>query len=105
MKTAFDYTSTITSRDVKDLGRQYLGPIYNPKFPISGYITHTISLVEQYRPDKIAYLYYGNVDLHWVIDVVNNFYNGFSEYTEGTQIKVPTPQTLFEMGIVENSET
>jgi hypothetical protein len=104
MKTAFDFATIVTSRDINTLEKQSLGPIYHPKFPTSGYIIHTISLVEQYRPDKIAFLYYGNVDLHWVLDVVNNFYNGFSEYVEGIEIRIPTPQTLYEMGILENNE-
>ena len=104
MRTAFDFATPVVSRDIKTLNQEYLGPIYHPKFPVSGYTIHTISLVEQYRPDKIAYLYYGNPDLHWVLDVVNNFYNGFSEYIEGTEIRVPLTQTLFEMGILENSE-
>jgi hypothetical protein len=104
MKKAFDFTTIINSRQVSTIGEPIVGPIYHPKFPISGYQIHTIKIHEQYRPDKISYLYYGTTDLHWVLDVVNNFYNGFSEYTEGTEIKVPTLSTLYTMGIIEADE-
>lgn len=101
---AFDYSGAITSRRISDFGQEYAGPIYAPRFPKYGYIIHTVAIHEQYRPDKIAYLYYGDVDLHWVLDVANHFYNGFSEYTEGTEIKIPTMDALFEMGIISNNE-
>lgn len=102
MRTAFEYGRLIQSRNTKNLNEIYLGPIYHPKFPISGYQIHKIKPHEQYRPDKIAYNYYGSADLHWVLDVVNNFYNGFSEYTEGTEIKVPTLNTLYDMEIIDS---
>lgn len=94
MKTAFDFSSNTSTT----------GAIYHPKFPTSGYIIHIVDIVEQYRADKIAYDYYGNADLHWVLDAANNFYNGFSEYQAGVEIKVPTVATLLQMGIISSDE-
>jgi hypothetical protein len=98
MKTLFDYTYVIGKLKSID------GPAYHPKFPISGYTIHKIETQEQYRADKIAYAYYGNPNLVWVIDVANNFYNGFSEYTVGTEIKIPTLKSLVEMGVITADE-
>lgn len=104
MRNAFEYATTVFSRNNEIFLQRHTGPIYHPKFPTSGYIIHTVEINEQYRPDKIAYLYYGFAGLHWVLDAVNSFYNGFSEYTEGTEIKVPLKQTLFDLGILATED-
>jgi len=94
--SANNYTYPIVDID----GKEYSSPSYFPDFPISGYGYHIISPEEQYRADKIAYAIYGDDRLSWVLDVANNFYNGFSEYTSGREIKFPLVEGLIQMGIL-----
>lgn len=41
---------------------------------------------EQYRPDKIAKRLWQVPDVSWILDVLNSFTNGVSEYSQGTKI-------------------
>jgi len=80
--------------------RVYESVAYHPKFPIEGYSNYTIRIEEQYRADKIAYKFFQDASLSWVLDVANNFKHGFKEYTEGRVIKIPTNEVLRLMKII-----
>jgi hypothetical protein len=45
----------------------------------------------QYRPDSIAYLFYGVVELWWVISGYNNFFNGPEDFYVNRVIQIPSP--------------
>lgn len=80
--------------------REYEGPAYNPKFPIDGYRTYKIPPEEEYRADKIAFKFYGDESLSWVLDKANNFVHGFKEYKEGRIILRPTLEAMREMRLL-----
>jgi hypothetical protein len=50
----------------------------------------------QYRPDKVSMYYYQTPFLHWIITLVNGFF-GVQDYTEGTEIKLPSIRTINNM--------
>lgn len=45
----------------------------------------------QYRPDKIAYTFYGDPTLSWVLIYANNFNGGLSDFIANREIKIPDP--------------
>lgn len=55
---------------------------------------------EHYRPDKIADRLWDLPDLSWVLDILNDFQEGISEYTRGTTIYYVTLERLRTAGIV-----
>lgn len=45
----------------------------------------------QYRPDSIAYYFYGLVELWWVLSGYNNFFNGPADFYVNRIIQIPSP--------------
>lgn len=43
----------------------------------------------EYRPDLVAYYYFGDPRKAWMITVANNFRNGIKDYTSGRKLKIP----------------
>lgn len=56
-----------------------------------------ITVQYQYRPDSIAYLFYGNSELWWVLTGYNNFYNGPSDFYVNRVIFVPVANGVFSV--------
>jgi len=61
---------------------------------------HKIASNEEYRPDKISNNLYQNPDLSWVLDVVNDFEHGISEYYVNRIIIYPVIGALSKLGIL-----
>ena len=55
---------------------------------------------EQYRPDLVSYRLFNNVNYAWVIDEMNNFYHGFSDYEAGRQIFYLKKEDLSALGYI-----
>ena len=73
-----------------DVG-QYLRNMKKIKFKITSSF--------QYRPDKIAYKFYGNPQLSWVLIYANNFRNGVADFISNREIQVPDPTEV--NGLIE----
>lgn len=73
-----------------------------PSFEIykDRYQTHTITPQEEYRPDIISWNIWDNEKLSWVLDAINGFTHGYSEYTSGTQIYYLDSNILQSIGII-----
>jgi hypothetical protein len=104
MNSYHDYASTITFMDDKTKKDVTMKSVSYPQdFPIvKSLLKTTVSASEVYRPDKIAYRLYENPLMSWVIDEVNGFYNGFSEYYINREIYYPSTDALDIMGIDYN---
>lgn len=61
---------------------------------------YEIAPEEEYRPDKISFELWGVEDLSWVLDVINDFTNGISEYTRYRKIKYLSAERLVNLGIL-----
>lgn len=96
-----DYANIITFIDDTTKKEKTLSSIsYPPDFPIErSLLKTTVQANEIFRPDKIAFRLYDNPLMSWVIDEVNNFYNGFSEYYINREIFYPSTEALDIMGI------
>jgi len=42
-----------------------------------------------YRPDLIAYIWYGSTDFWWKIMMINSFFDPFESLNTGTQMLLP----------------
>ena len=63
-------------------------------------LKYKIEATEQYRPDKIAHDIYGDAELFWVLDLVNNFTHEFKEYKQGATILYPPEEILIQHNII-----
>lgn len=59
-------------------------------------IYHEVTEVDKSRLDLIAWQYYGNVNFWWVIAVVNDIYDPFTDLTPGTIIRIPNQSNVYE---------
>lgn len=64
-----------------------------PKGPNDTY--HTVTSYEVYRLDLIAYKYYQNALLWWVIAQANNIRDPFNDVTAGMVLRIPSLTTLY----------
>ena len=55
---------------------------------------YVVTSNERYRPDIIAYNYYGTADLYWVILAANNLKTPF-EVTDGLRLIIPGLAALY----------
>lgn len=53
--------------------------------------THEVQPGEVNRPDLIALLYYGDLNLYWVVAVANGMVDAFVETTVGRSLRIPSP--------------
>ena len=51
------------------------------------YKLYTIKDNEEFRPDKVSFSIYQNPDYDWVLNLLNDFKHGFSDYYSGREIK------------------
>ena len=91
----FDF-SKIISDDIN-----YSGVAETPDFSIyeENFLIHTIDATEQYRPDKIAWMLWGDENLSWVLDEINEFVDPLTEYYAGRKIKYLQKSYLEKLGI------
>ena len=59
---------------------------------------HTVKYNEVCRLDLLAYNYYNNALLWWVIAEANNIVDPFIEIKEGTQLRIPSIEGLYAEG-------
>jgi hypothetical protein len=82
------YDNNIINRN-SDGKRYYKGKIY-PNIPYSATDNYIITTVGD-RLDTLAYSYYKDAELWWVISVANNNVTKGSMFpTPGTQLRIPT---------------
>ena len=73
----------LSTRDIDDI------PIRNTD------IYHKLKSVEVGRLDIVAYQYYKNPLLWWVIAQANDIYNPYTDTEVGMLLRVPTLETLY----------
>jgi len=54
----------------------------------------------EHRPDLIAYTYYGNEQLYWVIAYANGLVDPFAETYIGRRLRIPDRENLFHDTLV-----
>lgn len=89
----------LTSKHVDDgvvSGRVRFGVWVPPDIDMTGASTHTVKIQDQSRIDLLAYDYYDDVSLWWVIARVNNIKNPLIELVPGTELKIPTKAAVME---------
>lgn len=56
---------------------------------------HTVSLEDRGRLDIISFMYYRTSLLWWLIAEANNIYDPFQVIDTGTQLRIPSIDTLY----------
>lgn len=100
MNNYFDYSNTINTYDNETFNSvSYSSISYPPQLPLKKSMLKTNILAnEQYRPDKVSYRLFGDPNLSWLLDDINNFYS-FSEYYLGREIYYLETKGLGSIGI------
>ena len=98
MNYLFDYGAILNyTEDGKDFS--HLSVCYTPQMPLKkSMLKTTILEKENFRPDKVSYRLFGDPNLSWIIDEINNFYS-FSDYYLGREIYYLTQAGLEAIGI------
>jgi hypothetical protein len=60
-------------------------------------IIYEVPKKEEYRPDLIAYKFYGDPKLSWVLIYVNECSNSPEEFFEGAVIRIPHYNRVLEL--------
>lgn len=64
-------------------------------YATSSDIYHRIDSHELNRLDKLAYEYYKNPSMWWVIAEANNIFDPFSDIPSGTLLRIPSVTNLY----------
>jgi len=81
--------SAIHIDDFVSPGRRRYGMCEFPDIDLTSYDRHTVVEADIGRIDLIAYKWYSDVRLWWVICVVNNIANVFEDLEVGQTLKIP----------------
>ena len=74
--------------------RPYFKGKYYPNIPLTENDVYVITTVGD-RLDSLAFSYYGDVTLWWVVSVANNNITKGALYPEpGTQLRIPDPSNI-----------
>jgi hypothetical protein len=100
MSNYFDYSSTIDTINEKDQKIiSYSSISYSPQLPLKTSMIKTkITQKEKYRPDKVSYRLFGDPNLSWLLDEINNFYS-LSDYYPEREIYYLGSKGLSSIGI------
>lgn len=99
----FDYAERLT---IQEENKDFSGISLYPdilkvlKADENMFNTYKIPGNEEYRPDKIAFTLYQNPDSSWILDAINDFSNGISEYYTNRIIIYPQYEALANLGII-----
>ena len=86
---------------IDENNKMYKGLAYPYNFyDMNEYEEYIILPTEEYRPDKIANKLWDAPDLTWILDILNDFTNGISEYRSGITIRYISQTTLTNLGIL-----
>lgn len=103
MVNYFDYAAKFhVFDDAEEKFIDVFGIAYTPDFyAYKNYFKkHIIKSEEQYRPDKIMFSLVGDQSLDWVLDCINHFTNGISEYYPGREIDYLDRDALRAVGVI-----
>jgi hypothetical protein len=82
------YTNSIISQTIE--GRPYFKQRYYPNIPLSENDVYVVTTVGD-RLDSLAYSYYNDSQLWWIISMANNNATHGSLFPQpGTQLRIPT---------------
>ncbi len=76
------YYNTPTKGLLKD-------PDFYTNFYTANMVYYTIPIQFQYRPDLIAYKFYKDSSLDWILTYANQFKNSPEDYVAGISILIP----------------
>jgi len=77
----------------EDINKPYYKGRYYPNIPLSESDVYVITNVGD-RLDNLAYVYYGDATMWWIIAIANNNATRGALYpTPGTQLRIPTNLT------------
>jgi len=79
--------------------KQFIDPLPLSQFEIpesDDDIFHEVTIRDENRLDLISWTYYGNVDLWWIIAVVNNIFDPINELNPGDVLRIPSLVSVLE---------
>lgn len=97
-KSYHEYSETFED----SIKKNYSGPSFNtPDLAAYSdqYRQYKLDITEVYRPDKIAYELYNNINLSWVLNEINHFTHP-RQYTNGLIIYFVPEAILYSLGIM-----
>lgn len=83
------YENVIDTNDNSQMKGLLSDPTFANNFFTTGMFYFTIPIGLQYRPDLIAYRFFRDASLDWVLTYVNNFTNSPEDYYTGNTILIP----------------
>ena len=82
---------------LKDSEGRYFFDIWKPPFeyiPGIGDVIHTVTAADETRPDLIAWRYYRNPRLWWIIAHANKLLHPWNEIVAGTKLVIPPKELV-----------
>lgn len=96
-KSRYKYYNTVWFDKVQNNIKGSLKDDILPTIKNFSFTNYTIPLTEQYRPDIIAYKFYGNSSYHWIITLINDIKNTPEGYVVNKVIKIPNPDDVLNL--------
>jgi hypothetical protein len=94
MSTRYDFKDILFTQMTDNTVKPYIRGKFYPNIPLSSLDSYVVTTVGD-RLDLLAYRFYQDVELWWVIAAANNnVTKGLLFPTPGTQLRIPSPLNL-----------
>lgn len=93
-KSRYEFFEDVWNDDIQHTQKFVLDNELKVKLNEYDYVLYTIPLAEEFRPDAIAYNFYGDGKLYWVLVYVNEIDDSPAGFYANREIKIPSPDIL-----------
>jgi hypothetical protein len=90
MASRYDFFDTVWNDDFQSNQKGVLDINFINKLKEADYILYKIPLKYKYRPDLIAYNFYGNNKYYWILTYINDINDSPQGFYTNRIIKVPS---------------
>lgn len=94
MATRYKFFETVWNDDIQHTQQGIMQEGIKDLLLSNEYILYKIPLGEQYRPDLIAYKFYGSADYYWILVYANDISDCPQGFEVERQIKIPNPAII-----------
>lgn len=88
-ESRYKFFDTIFNEDINHNQKGLMTTPIGDLFKTENDTYYKIPIEYQYRPDLIAYKFYGNSKLSWILTYVNEFSNSPEDYDTDVVIRIP----------------
>jgi hypothetical protein len=90
----YRFFEDVYNEEIKHIQKGFVRNDLKEMFKSKDDVIFEITNEYKYRPDKIAYKFYQNPKLYWILVYVNNIKNSPEGFEVGTYIRVPSARTV-----------